>query len=133
MSWGPEAIVVPRDRYYHEAAYVNAIEAKVLELTAPVRLNDHDWSSEDVVAHREEIITLRDEILEQRDFHGAFALSLTIGLLDALAKRLSGAKPEAPEEEKSEAPAPVEASKPEPEGREWDPDLDWGSFYGGLE
>lgn len=98
MSGGPEAVVVPRDLYYHEAAYVNALEAKVLELTAPLRLNDHDWSSEDVVAHRREIIALRDWVLEQADFHGAITLSLTIGLLDALAKRLPVATPEAPEQ-----------------------------------
>lgn len=51
-----------------------------------IHLNDTDYTPELIREHREQIIQLRDSALKNNHFEWAIILSVTIGLLEELAK-----------------------------------------------
>ena len=52
-----------------------------------IRLNDTDYTSSLIREHRKKIINLRDVALQSNHFNVAVLLSITVGLLEELARR----------------------------------------------
>lgn len=52
-----------------------------------IHFNDTDFDVEAIREHRKLIIALRDKALVQNDFEWAVILSITVGLLAALAEK----------------------------------------------